>query len=126
MSDYIYDPDDGMACRSCGDDNYEFLDEGLCFDCRNSVEPSQAEGATYCPQVFVQAWGVWKSKGFDPMEKLRIYETTAGTKLLYAVGLLDYVTLERLHFPSSAAHSTYEKAFADAGKALDLQSEARQ
>ena len=27
------DPEGYLSCRSCGDENYEYLEEGLCFDC---------------------------------------------------------------------------------------------
>lgn len=68
---------------------------------------------------FADSWGVWQSKGHSPAQKLRVFETRDSGQVLFSVGLLDYLTLEKFVFPSVSLFTTYEQAFADVGRALD-------
>ena len=68
---------------------------------------------------FLQNWGVWQSKGHQPIQKLKIYESKSKGQTLYSIGLLDYMTLEDVIFPSESLFTSYEAAFAAIGRALD-------
>ena len=68
---------------------------------------------------FLQNWGVWLSKGHQPIQKLKIYESKSNGQTLYSIGLLDYENLEDVIFPSESLFTNYEAAFAAIGRALD-------
>lgn len=70
---------------------------------------------------FLQNWGVWQSKGHQPIQKLKIYESKSNGQTLYSIGLLDYENLEDVIFPSESLFTNYEAAFAAIGRALDEQ-----
>ena len=70
---------------------------------------------------FLQNWGVWQSKGHQPIQRLKIYESKSNGQTLYSIGLLDYENLEDVIFPSESLFTNYEAAFAAIGRALDEQ-----
>src|SRR5678816_4152521 len=55
---------------------------------------------------FLQAWGLWQSKGHDPASKLYSFSVEGGR---INVGLLDYSDLETVVFPAHA-HADYAAA----------------
>ena len=63
---------------------------------------------------FLQAWGLWQSKGFDPVTKLQSFTVEGGR---INVGLLDYLDLETVVFPDHA-HADYAAAFSAVASAL--------
>lgn len=69
---------------------------------------------------FAAAFSLWTHKGHDGMTKLKQYHVTdkdGSTGI--AIGLLSYVDLESVHFPTKQTHTTYESALASIGFALD-------
>lgn len=68
---------------------------------------------------FIGAWNIWKSKGHDPMTKLKLFESPADSGTLYSLGIVDYVTLESVVFPNRSLFTNREAAFASIGRALD-------
>lgn len=68
---------------------------------------------------FLQNWGVWQSKGHQPVQKLKIFESKSNGQTLYSIGLLDYENLEDVIFPSQSLFTNYEAAFAAIGRVLD-------
>lgn len=70
---------------------------------------------------FLQNWGVWQSKGHQPIQKLKIFESKSNGQTLYSIGLLDYENLEDVIFPGESLFTNYEAAFAAIGRALDGQ-----
>lgn len=78
-----------------------------------SVLDKKVFGAT----EFLQAWGLWQSKGFDPVTKLQSFTVAAddGTQRIN-VGLLDY-DLETVVFPQQS-HADYSSAMIAIADAL--------
>ena len=68
---------------------------------------------------FLQNWGVWQSKGHQPVHKLKIFESKSNGQTLYSIGLLEYENLEDVIFPSESLFTNYEAAFAAIGRVLD-------
>ena len=68
---------------------------------------------------FLQNWGVWQSKGHQPVQKLKIFESKSNGQTLYSIGLLEYENLEDVIFPSESLFTNYEAAFAAIGRVLD-------
>jgi len=66
-------------------------------------------------EQFAAAWSLWSSKGHSPIEKLKVFETSAGV----AIGILDYTTLEKYFLPSNGVFGSYEAAFSSIGRAID-------
>lgn len=73
----------------------------------------------YDPKKFVAMWSIWRNKGHQPTQKLKIFESVGENKIFYSIGLLDYQTLENYCFPSQSVFANYEGAFADIGHVLD-------
>lgn len=71
---------------------------------------------TNSPEQFAAAWSLWSSKGHSPIGKLKVFETSAGV----AIGILDYITLDKYILLSSEVFDSYEKALASIGRALDV------
>lgn len=70
--------------------------------------------------AFASAWALWVGKGHDPASKLKSFTiTNKDGSTGVAVGLVSYVDLESVHFPTTATYKTYAGAFAAIGKALD-------
>lgn len=67
--------------------------------------------------LFFQNYIFWESKSHIAIEKLRLFRLNDKT---FAVGLLDYITLEKYFVPSESSYKTCEEAFASIGRALDL------
>lgn len=63
---------------------------------------------------FLQAWGLWQSKGHDPASKLQSFTVEGGR---INVGLLDYLDLDTVVFPAHA-HADYAAAFQAVASAL--------
>ena len=69
---------------------------------------------------FAAAWALWVGKGHDPASKLKSFTVTnKDGSTGVAVGLISYVDLESVHFPTATTYKTYAGAFAAIGKALD-------
>lgn len=66
-------------------------------------------------ELFAATWMLWASKGHDPIGKIKLLETPDGI----AVGILDYITLDKYFLLSSEAFGSYEDALSSAGRAID-------
>jgi hypothetical protein len=62
---------------------------------------------------FALTWKLWKDKGHDPAEKLIVDSET------FSVGILDYISLDNIVYPSDKTYKNYEQAFAAVGRAID-------
>lgn len=66
-------------------------------------------------ELFAATWMLWDSKGHDPVGKIKLLETPNGI----AVGILDYITLDKHFLLSSEAFGSYEDALSSVGRAID-------
>lgn len=73
------------------------------------------ESKVFGTTEFLQAWGLWQSKGFDPVTKLQSFTVEGGR---INVGLLDYLDLETVVFPQQS-HADYSSAMIAIADALD-------
>ena len=72
------------------------------------------ESKVFGAAEFAAAWGLWQSKGFDPVTKLQSFTVEGGR---INVGLLDYLDLETVVFPQQS-HADYAAAFSAVASAL--------
>lgn len=66
-------------------------------------------------ELFADTWLLWASKGHDPIEKVKLLETPDGI----AVGILDYITLDKHLLLRNEAFDSYEDALSNIGRAID-------
>lgn len=78
-----------------------------------------AENKVFSEVDFADMWGLWLSKGHNPAQKLSFFEVKRGEEITFSVGILDYITLENIIFPSEKSYKNNEQAFAAVGRALD-------
>lgn len=79
------------------------------------------ENMIFSDQSFNAMWNLWQYKGHNPAEKLSVFESVNGSEILYSVGILDYISLEKRIFPNEKIYKNYAQAFAAVGRALDKQ-----
>lgn len=78
-----------------------------------------AENKVFSDVDFADMWNLWLWKGHDPAQKLSFFEVKRGEEITFSVGILDYMTLENIIFPSEKSYKNNEQAFAAVGRALD-------